>query len=64
MSVKGELVLASDSGHRYIIQVDLIATDNDQSTFEEWTSPSLLVPRSGTQLFYFKESTHLGEGDD
>ena len=44
MSVKGELVLASDSGHRYIIQVDLIATDNDQSTFEEWTSPSLLVP--------------------
>ena len=44
MSVKGELVLASDSGHRYIIQVDLVATDNDQSTFEEWTSPSLLVP--------------------
>ena len=44
MSIKGELILASDSGHRYIIQVDLIATDNDQSTFEEWTSPSRLVP--------------------
>ena len=44
MLVKGEVILASDSGHRYIIEIELVAGNSEESTFEEWTSPSKLIP--------------------
>ena len=44
MYVKGQIILASDSGHRYTIEVELIAGDEEDSTFEEWTSPAKLIP--------------------
>ncbi|MAH91277.1 MAG: hypothetical protein CMA11_05855 [Euryarchaeota archaeon] len=44
MLVKGEVILASDSGHRYIIEIELVAENSEESTFEEWTSPSKLIP--------------------
>ena len=36
--------LASESGHNYHIEVELIAQSNDESTLEEWTSPAKLIP--------------------
>ena len=44
MFVRGNLILASDSGHRYEIEVVLQASDGEISTIEEWTQPSRLVP--------------------
>jgi len=44
MYVKGQIIIASDSGHRYTIEVELIAGDEEDSTFEEWTSPAKLIP--------------------
>ena len=44
MIVKGEIILASESGHRYSIEVELIAGDQEESTIEEWTSPAKLIP--------------------
>ena len=44
MIVRGEIVLASESGHNYHIDVELIAQSNDDSTIEEWTSPAKLIP--------------------
>ena len=44
MLVKGEIILASDSGHRYYITVELVAGSEEESTLEEWTSPAKLIP--------------------
>ena len=44
MLVKGEIILASDSGHRYYITVELVAGEDEESTLEEWTSPAKLIP--------------------
>jgi M6 family metalloprotease-like protein len=44
MIIKGELILASDSGHRYVIEIELVARDSEESMFEEWTSPAKLIP--------------------
>ena len=44
MIVRGEIVLASDSGHNYHIEVELVAQSKDESTLEEWTSPAKLIP--------------------
>ena len=44
MYVKGEVVLASDSGHKYHIEIELTAGGQEESTFEEWTSPAKLIP--------------------
>ena len=44
MIVRGEIVLASDSGHNYHIEVELVAQNKDDSTLEEWTSPAKLIP--------------------
>ena len=44
MLVKGEIILASDSGHRYYITVELVAGEEDESVLEEWTSPAKLIP--------------------
>ena len=44
MIVKGEIILASESGHRYTIQIELVANDMEESAFEEWTRPAKLIP--------------------
>ena len=44
MIVRGEIVLASDSGHNYHIEMELIASDQDDSSISEWTSPARLIP--------------------
>ena len=44
MIVRGEVVLASDSGHNYHIYVELVAQNEEDSTIEEWTSPAKLIP--------------------
>ena len=44
MVVKGEIIIASDSGHRYIIYVELVAETSEESRFDEWTTPDKLVP--------------------
>tara|TARA_Y100000994_G_scaffold249509_1_gene261632 strand:+ start:1489 stop:3534 length:2046 start_codon:yes stop_codon:yes gene_type:complete len=44
MLVKGEIILASDSGHRYYITVELVAGEEEESMLEEWTSPAKLIP--------------------
>jgi hypothetical protein len=44
MIVRGEIILASDSGHNYHITVELVAGDEEESTIEEWTSPAKLIP--------------------
>ena len=44
MIVRGELILASDSGHNYHIEIKLTAESENKSTFSEWTSPGKLIP--------------------
>ena len=44
MVINGEIILASDSGHRYIIDIELVAESSEVSTFEEWTRPAKLIP--------------------
>ncbi len=44
MIVRGEIVLASDSGHNYHIDVELVAQSKEDSTLDEWTSPAKLIP--------------------
>ena len=44
MIVRGEIVLASTSGHNYHIEVELVAQNEDESTLKEWTSPAKLIP--------------------
>jgi len=42
--IKGEIILASDSGHKYSIQIELIAGENKETFLEKWTEPAKLVP--------------------
>ena len=42
--IKGEIILASDSGHKYSIQIELIAGENEETFLEKWTEPAKLVP--------------------
>ncbi|MDP6869775.1 MAG: hypothetical protein QGI21_03260 [Candidatus Poseidoniaceae archaeon] len=44
MRANGEVILASDSGHRYVINVELIAENEKLDGFDEWTNPGTLVP--------------------
>ena len=44
MVVRGEIILASDSGHNYHIDVELMSENEDVSTLNEWTSPAKLIP--------------------
>ena len=44
MIVRGDIVLASDSGHNYHIEVELVALNEEESTIDEWTSPAKLIP--------------------
>lgn len=44
MIVRGEIILASDSGHNYHIDVKLISGNEEETTFDEWTSPAKLIP--------------------
>ena len=44
MIVRGEIVLASDSGHNYHIEIKLVADGGEESTVDEWTSPAKLIP--------------------
>lgn len=44
MIVRGEIILASDSGHRYTINVELTAGSSEKSTIDEWTIPAKLIP--------------------
>ena len=44
MVVRGDIVLASDSGHNYHIEVELVALNEEESTIDEWTSPAKLIP--------------------
>ena len=44
MIVRGEIILASDSGHNYHIDVKLISGGEEETTFDEWTSPAKLIP--------------------
>lgn len=44
MMVKGEVILASDSGHRYAITVELEAESSELSTFDKYTKPANLIP--------------------
>jgi len=44
MIVRGEVILASDSGHNFHIDVELIAGEDEESTIDEWTSPAKLIP--------------------
>ena len=44
MVIRGEVILASDSGHNYHINIELVAGDEEESTIEEWTSPAKLIP--------------------
>ena len=40
MFVRGEIILATDSGHRYEIELELVASEGQTTTLEEWTEPS------------------------
>lgn len=44
MMVKGEVILASDSGHRYVITVELEAESSELSTLDKYTKPANLIP--------------------
>ncbi len=44
MDINGEIILASDSGQKYIVKVKLISGEDDKTRFERWTEPSILVP--------------------
>ena len=43
MLIRGQVVLATDSGENYYIDVELTAIDEDKK-FNEWSEPSVLVP--------------------
>jgi len=44
MLVRGELILATDSGQRYTISIELTASNQKTSTIDNLTEPSTLVP--------------------
>ena len=43
MLVKGELVIASDSGHQWEIEIELVAESEDSSAYEKWRRPGILI---------------------
>ena len=44
MLVRGELILATDSGQRFIITIELTATNQKSTTIDNLTEPATLVP--------------------
>ena len=44
MLVRGELILASNSGHQYVIEIELSAEAEDETLLDEWRKPSILIP--------------------
>jgi hypothetical protein len=42
--INGEIILASDSGHKYSIQIELIAGENEETFLKKWSEPAKLVP--------------------
>jgi len=47
MSVDGELVLISQSGHRWVIHLEYTAVDKDTSAFSQWQKPGILLGSAG-----------------
>tara|TARA_B110000444_G_scaffold60463_1_gene56389 strand:+ start:18382 stop:20457 length:2076 start_codon:yes stop_codon:yes gene_type:complete len=47
MSVKGELVLISQSGHRWSINLEYTAVDGERNTLEELRTPGILLGCAG-----------------
>ena len=47
MSVNGEIVLISQSGHRWTIHLEYSAFDGERSTFDEWRTPGRLLGCAG-----------------
>ncbi|MBT6527731.1 MAG: hypothetical protein HOM04_04370 [Euryarchaeota archaeon] len=47
MSVNGEIVLISQSGHRWTIHLEYSAIDGERSTFDEWRTPGRLLGCAG-----------------
>ena len=44
MLARGELVIASDSGHKWIIEIEATAEDEEISELNAWRKPSILIP--------------------
>ena len=47
MSVKGELILISQSGHRWTIELEYTAVDGESSILDEWSTPGKLLGSAG-----------------
>ena len=47
MSVKGQLILISQSGHRWTIELEYTALDGEGSLFDEWRTPGKLLASAG-----------------
>ena len=47
MSVDGQIVLISQSGHRWNIQLEYSAIDGEMNTFDEWRTPGRLLGLAG-----------------
>jgi len=47
MAVKGELILISQSGHRWTMELEYTAVDDERSTLEEWRTPGKLLGSAG-----------------
>jgi len=47
MAVKGELILISQSGHRWTMELEYTAVDGERSTLEEWRTPGKLLGSAG-----------------
>jgi len=47
MSVKGELILISQSGHRWTLDLEYTAVDSNRKGFEEWRTPGTLLGTAG-----------------
>ncbi len=47
MSIKGELILLSQSGHRWSLEIEYTAEDRERSILEEWRTPGKLLGSAG-----------------
>ena len=47
MSVNGEFVLLSQSGHRWVIHLEFTAVNNNNSNFVQWQKPGTLLGLAG-----------------
>ena len=47
MSIKGELILLSQSGHRWSLEIEYTAEDSERSILEEWRTPGKLLGSAG-----------------